>query len=375
MIRTRSVVTTSVLALSAAATLAALVATLAACNTPTAQKPAPAVTGGATTCAGASLTLPPDTVVATVDGQNVTAKDLGDEERKAEEKALADYCDAVHQARAQALEGYVTEKLVDRAAKAAGKEADAWVQEEVEKRTKAPTDQEIQAFYESRKRPDAPPLDAVKDQVMMLMTRERNMEAMQGLFDELKKNGKVEQKLPDVRPPPRDVDLAKHTAVKGKSGAKVRVVEFADFQCPYCTRAADAMRAAEKKYGDRVEFAYRHFPLRSIHPAAQRAAEVSQCAREQGKFWEMHDALYADQANIADAIEGGLHANAQKLGLDAAKLDECLASGRAAAEVEVDVKKATELGVEGTPTVFVNGRSLAGGASLESISAAIDAEL
>lgn len=353
--------------------VAACASIAAACSTP-AQVPAPPL-ARATSCAAASLALPPEHVVATLSGKAVTVKDLGDELQKAEGKALREYCEAVHAARAGALDGYMTQQLVEGAAKAESKNPDQWVQEQIDKRSTQPTDTEIQAFYDARKREGAPPLEAVREQVVAVLMRERNLEALQGLFAELKKNGEVKESLPDVRPPPSEIPTGATTPVKGQRGAKVKVVEFADFECPYCSRAADAMKLVSQKYGDKIEVSYRHFPLRSIHPNAQRAAEVASCAGEQGRFWEMHDELYASQQELETAIGVGLAERVQKLQLDGAKLDECLASGRAAAAVEADFQIGTDIGVEGTPAVYVNGRVVSGGASVEAVAAAIDAEL
>jgi protein-disulfide isomerase len=346
---------------------------LAACSTP-AQVPAGTVKRPAT-CAEASLTLPSDAVVATLAGKPVTMKDLGDDVAKAEGKALREYCDSVHAARAGALDGYVTQQLVEGAAKAANQTPDEWVQAQVEKRATAPTDAEIQAFYDQRKRPDAPPLEAVRDQVVAILSRERNLDALQKLFEELKKDGQLVETLPDVRAPAVQIETTASTPVKGTRGAKVKVVEFADFECPYCSRAAESVKEIATRYGDKIEVSYRHFPLRQIHPSAQRASEVAVCAGEQGKFWEMHDELYSAQQELQAAIGDGLLARAQKLQLDPTKLTECLASGRATTIVDADAQVGSELGVEGTPSIFVNGRQVPGGATVEAIAAAIDAEL
>lgn len=350
-----------------------VVGALAGCSTTESSTAAPSAPArSASTCAEASLALPQDTVVATIGGQPVKLSELGDEAKRAEEKALWEYCDAVFATRSRALEGYATEKLVEAAAAKAGVEPEAWVRGEMEKRTTMPTDAEVQAFYDSIKPPDAPPLEAIKPRVVMMMQQERAEKAARGLFEELRAAASVKSTMPDVRSPPRDVDLAPHTARKGAAGAKIRVVEFADFQCPYCSRAAEAVSALTKRYGDRVEFAYRHFPLRGMHPDADRAAQAAQCAGRQGKFWEMHDKLYTAQQSLdAESILSA----AKDLGLDAAKLEGCLTNGEAAGEVEIDLKKGTELGVEGTPSFFINGRPHLGNPTEEGLAAAIDAEL
>jgi protein-disulfide isomerase len=351
--------------------LVAVLAASAGCKSASTSGAGPGSLAAKSGCTAASPTLPADTVVASLDGKAITVADLGKELASAEEKSLSSYCDAVHGARAQALDNYVTEKLVEKAASAAGKAPDDWMKEELDKKNPPPSDEAMKAFYDERKRPDAPPFDAVKEQVAAVMMREQAGEAVQSIVSDLKKGAKFEDKLPDVRPPPRDVDIAAHTARKGGQGAKVKVVEFADFQCPYCSRAAAIVRELHAKYGDRVEFAYRHFPLRQMHPDAQRAAEHAQCAQKQGKFWELHDKLYAAQDKLDEESIKGFE---KELGLDETKLAACLSSGEAAKEVEADLQKAETLGLEGTPSFFVDGR-LVPGASIEALTTAIDRAL
>lgn len=330
---------------------------------------------GKTSCDAASLALTDDVVVGTFNGKPVTYKDLGPELRTAEQKALRSYCDTVAGSRNIAFDNHVTKILVDEAAKKAGVSTEDWVRGEVEKRVPEPAEADIQAFYDKQKAAmgeQLPPLEMVRAQVVQFLKREKSETAVEEVIGGLKKTATLTKSMPDVRSPPQDVSNAAHTPSKGGKGAKIKVVEFADFQCPYCTRAADITRELAAKYGDKVEFSYRHFPLRSIHPQAQRASEIAQCAGEQGKFWEVHDALYANQSALDEpsAIE-----HATKAGVDAAKLTECLASGRAAAQVDEDLKKGESLGVQGTPSFFINGRQFEGNPTAPGLSAAIDEAL
>jgi protein-disulfide isomerase len=336
---------------------------------------APSAKGAKAVCADASLALPDDAVVANFDGKAVTYKDLGPEIKRAEERALRAYCDAVYTSRSMALDNHVTEALVEAEAKKVGKSGDDWVRAEVEKRVGEPSDADIQAFYDKQKGAmgdQLPPLEMVKPQVVQFLKREKSEGAVGDLLDGLKKTAKLEKRLPDVRSPPVDLTASATTGVKGKKGAKVQVVEFADFQCPYCTRAAETMNELAAKYGDKVEFSYRHFPLRQIHPEAQRASEIAQCAGEQGKFWEVHDALYKNQSSLDEA---SAIAHATGVGVDGAKLTECLSSGRAATMVDDDFKKGEEAGVEGTPSFFINGRKFDGNPNAAGLSAAIEEAL
>lgn len=359
--------------LASAVAGAALSLVVVGCAQPGAK---PAAAGGLkASCAEASLALTDTTVVGQFNGQPVTYKDLGPELRRAEERALRTYCDAVYTTRSVALDNHVTEALVEAEAKKAGQSADEWVRAEVEKRVPEPADADIAAFYEKQKATmgeQLPPLEMVRPQVVAFLKREKSESAVSEVIDGLKKTAKLERSMPDIRSPPVDLTPAAHTGVKGGKGAKVQVVEFADFQCPYCTRAAETMAELKTKYGDKVEFSYRHFPLRQIHPQAQRASEVAQCAGEQGKFWETHDALYANQAALDEQSAIG---HAVGVGVDQAKLTECLSSGRAAAQVDADFKKGEEAGVEGTPSFFLNGRKFEGNPTVPGLSQAIDEAL
>ena len=345
-----------------------------ACTAPATASKAPAGSPKMS-CDAASLSLADDAVVGSFNGTTLKMSDLGPELKAAEQKALRSYCDSVYAARAMAFDNYVTKTLVEAEAKKAGISDDEWIRAEVEKRVPEPTDEAIQAFYDKQKGAmgeQLPPLEMVRPQVVAFLKRESSESAVTGIIEGLKKTSQVEKKLPDVRSPPIDLKNAAHTYSKGAKGSKVQVVEFADFQCPYCTRAADTMSELAKKYGDRVEFSYRHFPLRQIHPEAQRASEIAQCSGEQGKFWEVHDTLYANQSTLDEENAKRL---AGEAGVDVAKLTECLSAGRGAAQVDADYNKGTEVGVEGTPSFFINGRRFEGNPNTPGLSEAIEEAL
>lgn len=160
---------------------------------------------------------------------------------------------------------------------------------------------------------------------------------------------------------------------KGSADAKVKIIEFADFQCPYCKQWHDTVASALlAKYGDKVAIYYRHYPLTSIHPQAMDGAVAAECAAAQGKFWEMHDALYASQDNIGVSTSQAL---AKQIGLDTDKFNNCLANDPVQPNIDADVVDGVAYGVQGTPTFFVNNRRLVGALPLERFSAVIDQEL
>jgi protein-disulfide isomerase len=330
---------------------------------------------GATTCSAAALRITDDTVVGTLLGQPVRYSELGDSIKSAERQALASYCNAIADGREAAFAAHVQKRLVSDAAKAAGLSEPQWMQKQMEAKATEPTDAELRAVYDgvaSQQPPGAvPPFEMVKDQVAASVRRQQQGEVAAKVVKELTAGANFKATLPDVRPAPVTIPAGSNHYVKGKAGAKIRVTEFADFQCPYCSLAAETMAGLAAKFGDRVEFGYRHYPLRGMHPEAQKAGEVAQCAGAQGKFWAVHDALYANQEALDEA---GLKAATQKAGVDEAQLTACLASGKGKAEVDADYELGNEVGVQGTPAFFVNGR-LVGDPSPEGMTAAIEAAL
>jgi protein-disulfide isomerase len=159
----------------------------------------------------------------------------------------------------------------------------------------------------------------------------------------------------------------------GPNNAKVTIVEFSDFQCPYCQRFRnDTFDALFEAYGDDIRFVYRDFPLSSLHPQAQKAAEAAECANDQGKFWEMHDLLYENIAILSEDLYLEL---ADELKLDTEQFADCLDSDKYADEVAADQQDGASYGVSGTPTFFINGWKLVGAQPFTAFEALIEQEL
>jgi protein-disulfide isomerase len=155
----------------------------------------------------------------------------------------------------------------------------------------------------------------------------------------------------------------------GDPNAKVVVVEFSDFQCPYCSQEFPTVRELINVYKNKIKFIYRDFPVSDKHPNAQKAAEAADCAFAQGKFWEMHDKLFINQSDLSNAA---LKRYAGEIGLDAAQFNSCLDSGTYASEVQKDFNDGYAAGVQGTPTFFINDRKFEGVVSLDTFKQIID---
>jgi protein-disulfide isomerase len=167
-------------------------------------------------------------------------------------------------------------------------------------------------------------------------------------------------------------NLAKGKAPSfGPEDAKVTVVEFSDFQCPYCSRAATAVDQLKAKYGDKVRFVFRQFPL-PMHENARGAAEAALAANAQGKFWQFHDKMFQNQGKLT---REGLEAIAKDSGLNVGEFKKALDEKTYAAQVDSDMKLGEGVAVQGTPTMFINGARVENPTSFEAISVQIEAAL
>lgn len=170
------------------------------------------------------------------------------------------------------------------------------------------------------------------------------------------------------------IQLTADDHVRGNANAPITIVEYSDFECPFCSRAHPTVEQIRSTYGNDVKIVYRHFPL-SFHPQAQKAAEASECAADQGKFWEFHDKVFENQTLLSGGGVAQLKAWAGELKLNQSKFDTCLDSGSKAQMVQADLAQGTQLGVTGTPAFFVNGQSLVGAQPFSIFQQVIDAEL
>jgi protein-disulfide isomerase len=157
--------------------------------------------------------------------------------------------------------------------------------------------------------------------------------------------------------------------VQGDPGAAVTLLEYGDFECPQCGEACPIVHQVRRRFGDRLRFVFRHFPLTNIHPHAQRAAEAAEWAATQGAFWPMHDSLYADQKHLGDKA---LLDRARALGLDPVGLEQAWAAYTFIPRIKEDFLSGIRSGVDGTPTFFLNGVRHEDGWKFESLMTTVE---
>lgn len=179
--------------------------------------------------------------------------------------------------------------------------------------------------------------------------------------------------VPDAAPssPPPDVRDTDH--IRGNKDAAVTLIEYSDFECPFCLRHVDTVNQILKDYPNDVRFVYRHFPL-SFHAEAQKAAEASECAADQGKFWEMHDKIFEENGKGTMSVSRWKEI-ARELGMNGSQFDGCLDSGEKSGRVAQDLQEGSIAGIAGTPGTFVNGQLVEGAVPYTTFKSIIDAQL
>ncbi|MCC2954597.1 DsbA family protein [Massilia sp. IC2-477] len=164
------------------------------------------------------------------------------------------------------------------------------------------------------------------------------------------------------------LQITENDHVRGRPDADIVIVEYGDFQCPYCARAHPTLVELQQRYGERLALVYRHLPL-GMHPFAEGAAEAAEAAGAQGKFWQMHDALFEHQAQMSPAQ---LPLVAQQLGIENGRFQEDLAARRYREQIRAQADEGKALGASGTPSFFINGERYHGDSDRESLTAAVE---
>ncbi|AKU91343.1 thioredoxin domain-containing protein [Vulgatibacter incomptus] len=326
--------------------------------------------GGVAGAAARGTAEDPSTVVATIGDKKITLGDLDKSIRGKLSTLEREHRQKLHELRQGSLEGMVAKQLMEAEAKKRGMSEEDMLRAEVEGKTAAPSDEEIRAFYDQNAgAPGLPPFDQAKERIGQFLTAQKQQKAVMDFLDKLKTDAKVEITLAEPEAPAVHVEAIGPS--RGAKDAPVTIVEFSDFECPFCSRANATLTQVEEAYAGKVRVVFRDYPL-PFHASAQKAAEAGHCADEQGKFWELHDKMFGNQRALGvDELKG----YAKELGLDSAKFDACLDGGKMAEKVSANAEAGEEAGVTGTPAFFINGKLLSGALPFDEFKKVIDAEL
>jgi protein-disulfide isomerase len=328
-----------------------------------------------TSCRAKDMKEPGSKELGSVDGaviteEQVRSRNAGELESLELEflKAKAVFARDEHKVLKDGLENIIREKLANDEADRRGIPVEKLFELEVQQKIKEPTVEEIDAFYEDNiqrinlSKEDAAP--RIRDYLKSMQKARITEEFLKALENNQKVIRDLGPYRVDVKAPGRPV--------KGPLSAPVELVYFSDFQCTYCKAFSRTLKRVTEQYGDKVRLVYRQYPLTAIHPDAQRAAEASLCAEAQDRFWEMYDLLFENSENLK---EENLLKIAEQAGLDTDNFQSCLTSGRYRSVISEDIHAGATAGVEGTPSLFVNGRYLTGNHPYEEVAKIIDEEL
>jgi protein-disulfide isomerase len=303
--------------------------------------------------------------VAEVEGEKISAQELNEFSGE----KLANLEEQAYRLKQEKLDQLIDNRLLAREAQRRKISLEELISTEVTAKAVEVTPEEIHRVYELNKAKLQKPEAEVADQLRTVL-REQNIATRRHEFaNTLRPSAKVTVYL--APPDPFRASVGVDGPTRGAATARVTIVEFEDFQCPFCRKAQDTVQQVLLRYKDTVRLVHRDFPLQPLHPASWKAHEAAHCAAEQGKFWEYRDLLYKN----APAPPEQLTAFASQLGLDSADFKTCLDSGKFKAAVQKDEDEGDRLGVQGTPAFFINGRPLAGAQPESEFSRMIDEEL
>lgn len=269
----------------------------------------------------------------------------------------------------QALDELLQDLLLKREALQRGISKEELLRQEVAAKVPEPSDFEIETLYARvRGQVGNQPLQVVRPQLVSFLQQR----AVQARLGEFRRGLQVKENVKLLLEPPRfEVNVASDAPSQGPAGAPVTIVEYTDFQCPYCRRGQETVDQVLVRFKDKVRVVHRDYPLDN-HPRARPAAQASYCAGEQGRFWEYRRSLLLQGGELGDA---DLHDGARKLNLDAAAFKSCLQAGRHDDVIQKSLLEGQSLGVASTPTFFINGRMLLGARSVEEFATVIEEEL
>lgn len=307
---------------------------------------------------------PAEGIVANIGGEQIIEKDF----YKGIEADLYEAEQKVYEIKFARLQAILLEKFMGKDPNKKNLSNDEYLAKYISKEVKV-SDKDIQKFIVDRQIPKEQINPEITERIKQYIEMEHKKGAVEKWLAEQVNKSSVEVYIKKPSRPIFDVNIA-DAPFKGSADAKVTIVEYSDFQCPFCSKAAKTVSELEKKYGNKVKLVFKNFPL-PFHTQARLAAEAALCANDQDKkaFWKMHDSMFADQAKLD---RESLIAQAKKAGLKDADFAKCLDSHKFQAKIDADVKEGQDLSIKSTPTFFVNGQLLSGAQPIEAFSELID---
>ena len=332
--------------------------------------------GGAAVGSGGSAagsdSLLPDTVdsevLGVLNGEEITLDDLTDRDISQLAQLRSDYYTETHSLLEEGAVRVAREQLLHAAAAEKGLTLNQYYTQEIG--IPEVSDQELQYIYDqNRGQFGGRTLDEIGTQLRRQIANQKMDAEHRARGQSPAERGRLGPDGPRLSGGHRD-RRSRHARPGQRTGG---LVVFSCFECPFCRRfdASINRLREDEALASQVRLVFRHFPLRNMHPMAQKAHEASVCAEDQGKFWEYHDALWADDNISLD----GLEQHASLLGLDTEEFAQCLNSGSSYERVQTDLEAALALGQTGTPAVFVNGRYIGGAVSFQQLTAEIEREI
>jgi len=291
-------------------------------------------------------------VVVQINGEKITRQQLEDQESSTMLQARYDF----YKSQQKALDVLINKRLAEAEAKKKNLTVEELFKHEVDDKIKDLSDEQLRFVYEVAGLSE--PFEAIKSKLQDSVRQQRMKKARAEFMQAMRERAEVVVML---APPRADFDTTE-AARLGPAKAPVQLVEFADYECPYCIKAQPELKKLKDEFGDKVALVYMDYPL-PMHANAQKAAEAARCARTQDKFWEYHDRLFA-----AKSIDvASLKQLAGDLGLDTAKFNTCLDSSQSAAAVKKDADEAQKIGLQATPSFFMNGKFFTGALPYEEL--------
>ncbi|MCO4753222.1 MAG: DsbA family protein [Bacteriovoracaceae bacterium] len=313
------------------------------------------------------LKAPTEGVAAKVGKVEIT----NDELNKGIESDLYDLEKKIFETKMNKLKSLIIEKLMAQDPAKKGLTNDEYMDKHIAKNVKV-SESDITNFVKEKNIPKEQVNAQIKERIRGYLIAEKKKEAVESWLGKKTKGAGIEVYLDKPRRPSFDVEIGKAPTM-GPENAPVTIVEFSDFQCPYCSKAAETVEQVKKEYGNKVRIVFKQYPL-PFHSQAKLAANAALCAWEQKpeNFWKMHDKFFADQSKLGRA---DLIASAKSVGVNEGEFTKCLDGGKFMSMVEKDIQQGKDLGVKSTPTFFVNGKLLQGAQPFEMFKELIDEEL